>query len=257
MSMDFEKIDLFAEEPKPKEEKKPGPVKRLVSWGYNKAKDALTGGGSSGKSQDIKTTKSESGENKYNNEDDMMKIQEALKNSNKKDEHKDDEIAEIEEQHDEITDDVNPILKQKTMSAKISQATNESDDEENNKLATQSFGSLANSFYDMIYQTQPIEKTVTDIRESLQLVPASKYDEIVDIYAEQLALATDKEGNKLFSSVSDAKKFIDALRNKKTSKYTLPKAIVNEIKEKRHKRLTPMIKKELKNIHHDRVMYQF
>lgn len=255
--MDFDDIDLFAEEPKPKEEEKPGRGKRLVNWVGNKLKDAITGGGSSGKSQDIKTTKSGNGEKKYNNEDDITKIQEALKNSNKKEKHKDDEATEVKEQHDEVVDDVNPIMKQKTVSEKISQATNDSDEDENNKLVEQSFGSLANSFYDMIYQTQPIEKTVTDIRESLQLVPASKYDEIVGIYAEQLALATDKEGNKLFSSVSDAKKFIDALRNKRTSKYALPKAIVKEIKEKQRKRLTQMVKKELKNIHHDRVMYQF
>ena len=253
---EIEKIDFFGdiEEPNPKKEGKVGWLGKLK----NKVSEYTTGGGSSGKSQDIKKSKSGSGSKDFNDGDDIVKIQEALKKSTKEvKEPKDSEEIESTTEKLQTTENINPIMKKKTLTESLSQPVNNSNTQPKNAIVSQSFGSLSNSVYDMIYQTKPIEKIIFDMYESLQMIPATKYDEVIDMYAEQLAYATDKEGNKLFSSVSEAKKFIDGLRSKKRLKYTLPKAITKEIKEKEQKKLTPMIKRELNEVHHNRVMYQF
>jgi hypothetical protein len=116
---------------------------------------------------------------------------------------------------------------------------------------------LSDDVYNMIYQRKPIQELITDMSETLPLIPYEKFEAVADLYAEQLAQATDKEGNKLFSSVSEAKNFLQSLRNRTMKKYKLPIAMIKEIKEKTPLKLTPMIKRHIIPISHERGVYQF
>lgn len=116
---------------------------------------------------------------------------------------------------------------------------------------------VSSSVFDIINQFGNLEETILDMRENLSYIPMDKYEEVADVFAEQLSYATDKEGNKLFNSKSEARRFLDNLRMRNPRRYKLPKAITKEIHEKRPLVLTPMMRRHLVPIHHERGIYQF
>ena len=116
---------------------------------------------------------------------------------------------------------------------------------------------VSSGVFDIINQFGSLPEIINDMTENLSYIPMDKYEEVADVFAEQLSYATDKEGNKLFNSKSEARRFLDNLRMRNPRRYRLPKAITKEIKEKQPLVLTPMIKRHLVPIHHERGIYQF
>lgn len=114
--------------------------------------------------------------------------------------------------------------------------------------------------FSIMDQSKPLIESITKIGKSLKNIKdENKYYAIVEIAAEQLSTATDKEGNKLFKDKEEAKRLLLNLKsmNSHRIKYKLPIAIRKEIKEKEPKTVNPLLKRQTIRHSINQNMYQY